>query len=271
MKYIDIHCHINFDDFNLDRQEVIDRCKEKGVGIIIVGTNLQSSKRAVEIAEQNEGIWAIIGLHPVEIPCEVIDGEFAYHEYKKLAEHNKVVGIGECGFDYFKNKYNEEKGIDKDLQKKVFEKQIQLANEVNKPLMLHLRSSLDKKENAYNDALEILKKHAKVHGDAHFFAGSLDEAKAFIDLGFRISFTGVITFVRDYDEIVKSAPLNMIMSETDAPYVTPLPYRKRGHMMRNEPSHVIEIAHAIADIRGEDREMVLNQIVNNAKELFKLS
>lgn len=268
MKYIDIHCHLNFDDFNIDREEIIKKCSEKEIGLIVVGTNKKTSELAIKIAEENENIWAIIGLHPVEIPCEIVDGEFDYDTYKKMADHKKVVGIGECGFDYFRNKYGGE--LNSELQRKVFESQIRIANEVNKPLMLHLRSSLDKKQNAYKDAIEVLKKHAKVNGDTHFFAGNLEEAKGFINLGFRISFTGVITFVRDYNDVVKGIPLNMIMSETDSPYVAPLPYRKIEQSHRNEPTYVVEIAHKIAEIRGEDREMVLQQIVKNAKELFSI-
>ena len=114
--------------------------------------------------------------------------------------------------------------------------------------------------------LEIQKKHAKVHGDAHFFAGNLEEARQFIDLGFRLSFTGVITFTHDYDEVIKNIPLNMIMSETDSPYVAPVP--NRGE--RNEPAYVVEVAHAIANIKGESLDKVLPHLVDNACKLFSI-
>ncbi len=257
MKYVDIHCHLNFDDFDLDRKEVISHATEKEVGMIVVGTNLETSQKAIKLAEENPNIWAIIGLHPIYIPCE----QFDFDIYKKLAEHPRVVGIGECGFDYYRPGQ-----ASREVQQDIFEKQIAIANEVKKPLMLHLRNGREADQNAYDQALEVLKKHSKVSGNAHFFAGNWEQARRFLDLGHRLSFTGVITFVRDYDEIIKNIPLNMIMSETDSPYVTPAPYRGT----RNEPAHVIEVAHTIADIKGEGREKALLQIVDNAKKLFSI-
>lgn len=257
MKYIDIHCHLNSEEYDIDREEVIKRAQEKEVGMIVVGTDLESSRKAVKIAEKNEGIWASIGLHPMEGVRE----KFDHNEYKKLAEHPKVVGIGECGFDYYRNNLES-----KALQREIFEKQIAIANEVKKPLILHVRNGLQAEQNAYKDAIEVIKKHSKVHGDVHFFAGNLQEARQFLDLGFRLSFTGVITFARDYDEIIKNIPLNMIMAETDAPFVPPIPYRGE----RNEPSYVIEVANAIASIRGESSEKVLPHLIDNARKLFSI-
>ncbi len=256
MKYIDIHCHLNLPEFDSDQVEVISRAREKEVGMIVVGVDRISSEKAIKIAENNKNIWAVIGLHPADNVTEVFDIEV----YEKLAQHPKVVGIGECGFDYF------HKGVeDKSRQQDVFEKHIHIANEVKKPLMLHLRNGV-KGESAYRDALEVLKKHAKVHGDVHFFAGNLEEAHEFIKLGFRLSFTGVITFARNYDDVIKDIPLNMIMAETDAPYVAPIPYRGQ----RSEPVYVIEVAKKIAEIRGDPLEEVLLQLVENVKETFSL-
>ncbi len=257
MKYIDIHCHLNLEQFNLDYNDAILRAREKNVGMIVVGTNYQTSLKAVKIAEDNPDIWATIGLHPTEVPCE----QFDYDLYKKLAQHPKVVGIGECGFDYFRQGYE-----NKNKQQEIFEKQIAIANEVKKPLMLHLRNGLQSGQNAYRDAIEIIKNHAKVHGDAHFFVGNLEEGRDFIDLGFRLSFTGVITFVRDYDEVIKNAPMNMILSETDSPYVAPIPYRGQ----RNEPAYVIEVVNAISRIRGQTIDNTANHLVDNAKKLFSI-
>ncbi len=257
LSYFDIHCHINFDVYDMDREEVIARAEEKGVGMIVVGTNKETSRKAIEIAEKYEHIYAIIGLHPIETPCEVFDAEV----YKTMAMHPKVVGIGECGLDYF---HGHEGDIP--LQRKVFEAHIALANEVKKPLMLHIRNGVDNK-NAYKDSLEILEKHARVPGDAHFFAGTMDEARSFIEKGFRISFTGVITFTRDYDDVIRTIPLNMIMTETDAPYVAPVPYRGE----RNESSYVDAVVKTIASVRGEDIEKVQEQILSNVHELFHIS
>ena len=125
--------------------------------------------------------------------------------------------------------------------------------------MLHIR-------NAYDDALEILKAHAKVKGDTHFFAGDWSTAKKFLDFGFTLSFTGVLTFTHDYDEVVKNAPLDMLLSETDAPYVTPVPHRGK----RNEPSLVTEVVRAIAHIRGEEIETVTSQLAANASRVFNI-
>lgn len=261
MKYIDIHCHPNFEDFDADREEIIKRAQEQGIGMIVVGTDIASSKKAVEMAQTHENMWAVVGLHPTEVQNE----PFSIADYRALAEHKKVVGIGECGFDYLAKGDRPGYAL-KDLQQEVFEKHIALANEVKKPLMLHLRNGIDPAHNAYKDTLEVLKKHARVHGDVHFFAGNWEEGKAFLDLGFRLSFTGVITFARGYDEVIRKAPLNMIMSETDAPYVAPVPYRGQ----RNEPAYVTEVAHAIADIRGESREVVLQHLVDNARKLFSI-
>lgn len=280
MKYIDIHCHLNFPDFNADREGAIKRAQEAGVGMIIVGTTRETSRLAVEIAEKYENIWAIVGLHPIYTGVEDFDRDY----YLQLARHDKVVGIGECGYDYYRAPV-----VPFERQHAAFIGQISIANEVGKPLMLHLRSGEGIKAtghtNAYADALTVLREHAKVIGDAHFFAGSLEEVKAFLDLGFYISCTGVVTFARSYDEIIRNVPLDRLMSETDAPYVTPVPHcgqrgkerekakEKNGSKsspVRNEPLFVTTIAHKIAEIRGEQESVVLPALVENARRLFKL-
>jgi TatD DNase family protein len=257
MKYIDIHCHLNFNDYDQDRHEVITRARNEGVGMIIVGTTLETSKKAVEIAEATDDIWAIVGLHPIYTPHE----EFDEKAFAELAIHPRVVGIGECGFDYFRVSEK-----DSPRQKKAFLSQIDLANKVKKPLMLHIRNSANGKS-AYTDALDILKTESKVKGDAHFFAGTVEEANRFYDLGFSTSFTGVVTFTRDYDDVVINAPKDMIMVETDAPYVSPEPYRGS----RNEPSYVVKTLESIAKIRKEDPSILAKGMLNNARTLFNLS
>lgn len=256
MKYIDIHCHLNLSEFDTDIAEVIACARKSEVGMMVVGVDKGSSQKAVNIAEKNENVWAVIGLHPADNTTEEFDFDF----FKKLAQHPKVVAIGECGFDYYHMP-----PTDKTRQQYIFEQQIRIANEVKKPLMLHIRNG-KKGEDAYSDALEVLKAQAKVSGDVHFFAGNINVAKKFIELGFRLSFTGVVTFTKDYDEVIRNIPLNMIMSESDAPFVAPAPYRGG----RNEPSYVIEVVKKIAEIRGEEEAMVSGQILKNAKELFKL-
>ncbi len=241
-----------------------------------MGTQIDTSKEAVEMANKyKEGVYAIIGLHPVHTSASFHDekelgeggkeftsrGEvFEKENYRELLKDPKVVGIGECGLDYY---HLDEESIEK--QKKIFIEQIELANEFSKPLMLHIRNNKDSAgSNAYLDSLELLKKYSKVKGDVHFFAGTWEIAKAFIDFGFTISFTGVITFTHDYDEIIKNVPLDMIMSETDAPYVTPAPYRGK----RNEPVYVKEIVRKIALIKNLPEEEVAKAIMANARRVF---
>jgi TatD DNase family protein len=276
-KYIDIHSHTNFKAFDEDRDAVIMRALDAGVAVINVGTQIDTSRFAVEMANKYDGVYAIIGLHPIHTGASYHDtkelgeegkaftsrGEvFNYEEYKKLIVDPKVVAIGECGLDYYRCTPETIA-----TQKKAFIEQINLANEFNKPLMLHIRNNPEIKElNAYSDALEILKEHAKVKGDVHFFAGTLEDAKGFVDFGFTLSFTGVVTFTHDYDEVVRQTPLDMIMSETDSPYITPIPYRGK----RNEPVYVIEVVKKIAEIKGLSVEEVAKQLVLNAKRVFKI-
>lgn len=276
-KYIDIHGHLNFSAYDPDREEVIKRTHALSVATVTVGTQLITSRKAVELAEQHDGMFATIGLHPIHTSASHHDiaelgeggktftslGEDLNEEtlkaYRELAKHPKVVAIGECGLDYYR--------LDTDSAKKqvqVFEAMIDIANEVNKPLMLHIRNGTNK--SAYNDALKILKSRSRVKGNLHFFAGSIEEAQPFLELGYTFSFTGVLTFTKDYDEIVRFLPLEKIMVETDCPYITPVPYRGK----RNEPVYVIEVVKAIARIKGLNEELVRKQILENARNFIKI-
>ncbi|OGI74794.1 hypothetical protein A2740_00455 [Candidatus Nomurabacteria bacterium RIFCSPHIGHO2_01_FULL_43_16] len=292
-KYIDIHCHVNFTAFDADRDEVVARALENNTWMINVGTQIDTSRKAVELVNQYpEGVYAIIGLHPIHTGmsfhdekelgpafAKASDGQgkaegfisrgevFDKETYRELLKDKKVVAIGECGLDYYR--CNEDSII---RQKQIFIEQIEIANEFNKPLMLHIRNNEESElilgnygiYNAYTDALDLLKKHSKVKGNVHFFAGNWNEAKAFLNFGFTLSFTGVITFTRDYDEIIKNIPLDMIMSETDAPYVAPIPYRGK----RNEPVYVKEIVKKIAEIKNLPEERVSEAILANARRVF---
>jgi TatD DNase family protein len=277
-KYIDIHSHVNFTAFDADRDEVIKRALDNDTFVINVGTQIDTSRQAVELAHKyNEGVYAIIGLHPIHTGASYHDtkelgeggaeftsrGEvFDKEKYRELLKDPKTLGIGECGLDYYRC---DEESISK--QKKALVGQIELANEFNKPMMLHIRNNpSDKTRNAYFEALDLLKKHAKVKGDVHFFAGGLEEAKAFLDFGFTLSFTGVITFTHDYDEVIKNTPLDMIMTETDSPYVAPAPYRGK----RNEPVYVREVVKRIAEIKNLPETEVAEAIIENAKRVFGL-
>jgi len=261
MKYIDIHCHLDSEDYNSDRNEVLARLKDTGGGAITIGPTLEESKKAIEIAEANDNVWACIGVHP--------EGEtdFNENEFEEMVKNPKVVGIGECGLEYFVMKKEETEKF----QKELFIRQIKFAIKHDKPLMLHIRPS-KKSQDAYLEALDILisyKKEVgeKLRGNVHFFAGDIFVAQKFLDLGFTLSFTGVITFTHDYDEVIKYIPQNSIMSETDAPWVAPVPWRGK----RNEPTYVIEVIKKMAEIRGEDFETLNNAIIQNAKRIFLLS
>lgn len=293
-KYIDIHAHTHFAAFEQDKDEVIKRALENDTIIINVGTQVDTSRKAVEVANQyKEGVYAIVGLHPIHTGASYHDkkelgpafakasdgqgkegfisrGEvFDKEVYREFLKDPKVLGIGECGLDYYRM---DKQSIEK--QKEAFIAQIELANEINKPIMLHIRNNpKDKTHNAYFDALEILKEHAKINpasgaarGDVHFFAGGLEEAKAFLDFGFTLSFTGVITFTHDYDEVVRNTPLNMIMTETDCPYVAPVPHRGK----RNEPVYVREVVKRIAEIKNLPESEVAEAILVNARRVFAL-
>ncbi len=256
-KYFDIHSHLNFKDFEADLDEVVQRLRDTETYTIVVGTDYESSKQAVELSNKYEEVYACIGVHPVDNPTRNFDISL----FSELVTNPKVVAVGECGLDF----YHAKKEEDFERQKKLFLDQINFALEYDKPLMIHSR-------NAYGDLLEILERLKKDFGDKlrgniHFFAGTLEEAKRFWAIGFTTSFTGVVTFVRDYDEVIKSAPIDMIMSETDAPYVAPVPYRGK----RNEPSYVSEVVGKIAEIRGEPLETVQKALISNVSRLFRIS
>ena len=278
-EYIDCHTHVNFAAFDEDREEVIARTLENDTWMINVGTQKDTSQSAVELANRYEkGVYAIVGIHPIHTGESFHDvdelgsnggdtngfnsrgEEFDSDFYKNLAQDEKVVGIGETGLDYFRL----EKGS-REKQQEIFIKHIELANSVNKPLMLHIRPSREDTD-SYKDALKILKEYAKVPGDAHFFAGSVEDAKKFLDIGYFVSFTGVITFTSDYDEVIRYMPLESILSETDAPYVAPVPHRGK----RNEPIFVQEVVKRIAEIKDLPLEKVKEQMIENAFKFFQL-
>ena len=279
--HIDIHAHVNFAAFDADRDETIRRALDAGVAVINVGTQKDTSRAAVALSEKYEtGVFAIVGLHPVHTsssfhdakelgePVDSTQGRGGFTSrgevfdtafYLELLKRPKVVGVGECGLDYYRL---EEESIAR--QKEGFLRQIEVANESQKPLMLHFRNGSGR--SAYNDAYDILKTEARVPGNLHFFAGSVEEAKPFLELGYTFSFTGVVTFASQYEEILRYLPLDRMLSETDCPYVAPAPFRGK----RNEPMHVREVVKAISLIKNEKIETVQKQILENAKRVFNL-
>ncbi len=291
-KYIDIHAHTNFKAFEEDRDAVIRRALDNDTWVINVGTQFDTSKKAVEMTnDYPEGVYATIGLHPIHTGASYHDVEelgaedcaftsrgeiFDKEKYKELAKLGKVVAIGECGLDYYRL---DEDSIEK--QKKAFIEQIELANELNLPLMLHIRNNpTNKTHNAYLDVYELIKKYSKPDGIkglpaqtgvSHFFAGSVEDMKRFIKLGVYISFAGPITYkpkpeICDYIGVIKETPLEMIVADTDSPYVAPVPHRGK----RNEPVYVSEIVKKIAEIKCLDKEETAKALFTNAKQLFNI-
>ncbi len=258
-KYIDIHSHLNLSQFDADREEVIAGMKESGVSMITVGVDLKTSKEAIVLADANEHIFACIGLHPADNTTESFDPSV----YETLAKNPKVVGIGECGLDYYRLKENIEE--EKHRQKKEFEAQIVFAVQHDLPLMIHGRPSKGSMD-AYEDILEILEKEkGKVRGNVHFFVGTPEIAKRFLALNFTLSFTGVITFARDYDQVIKETPLEMIQAETDSPFAAPIPFRGG----RAEPIHVIEVIKKLAELKEVSAEELEKTLWENAGRVFR--
>lgn len=276
MKYIDVHAHVNFAAYDGDREQVLDRSKQEGVGIINVGTDIESSQRAVGIARSRENVWAIVGMHPIHISESRNDemetgikgegikkaSDFDEARFLVLAKDAKTVAIGECGIDLF---HSDESELPKQIE--ILKKHIAIANEVNKPLMLHVRNGKDtKNQNAYMMTLDILKQFAKVKANFHFFAGSIEDLMAIMEWGGYVSFTGAITFGSNYDKIINMVREDRIMSETDSPYVAPAPNRGK----RNEPIYVKEVVKKIASIRGVDEQDMARILANNAKNFFSI-
>lgn len=258
----DSHSHLHFYQFDSDREEIMEKLRDFNIKTINVGTDFKESEKAVKLAEKYPDLmWASVGLHPNDNQKEI----FYFDKYKKLAESKKVVAIGECGFDYFR--YSSK--IEIKRQKEIFMEQIKLAEELNKPLILHCRPSAESRD-AYKEAIEILKyKNLNIsngNGAAHFFSGSKEIARQFLDLEFYISFTGPITFASEYRGVVEFVPLEKILVETDAPFAAPVPYRGK----RNEPAYVEFIVRRIAEWKGLSFDKVAAQTHNNAKALFKI-
>lgn len=258
MKTIDTHSHFNLHQFEHDLPESIARMSEAEVGTICVGIDLPTSDHAMRLAQEHRSIWACVGQHPTEW-----EKDFNENEFRKLVQEPKVVAIGECGLDYYREK--DRSGIEK--QKELFLKQIYLAREVNLPLMLHIRPE-EGTMTAYEEALDMLEEYKKewpeMRGTAHFFVGNNAVAQRFLDLGFYISFSGVITFVPEYSEIVEFVPIDRILPETDSPFATPAPYRGT----RNQPEYVLEVVRKIAQIKGISFEEAQDRLLNNSRTLF---
>lgn len=279
---IDTHAHVNFNTFKDDGDEVIKRALKENIWLINVGAQYSTSRRAVEYAEKyQEGVYAMVGLHPIHVyeggrEKEWDDSiserefeEFDKDKYQKLLEHPKTVALGEIGLDYA-DKVSQEA---RDKQKEVLIEQLELAQQIGKPVAFHCRK-------AYDDLIEILTFFnagcatcpmacpgaggSPLKGVLHCFMGRWSQAEKLLEMGFYFGFNGLITYARDYDKVIKQLPLEKILLETDCPYLAPVPYRHK----RNEPVYVRYVAEKIAEIKEIKFEEVARQTTQNARELF---
>jgi len=249
--FIDTHAHLDVEQYNLDREQVIENAKKNGVGFIINPSfDLQSAKRAGELARKYENIFAAAGCHPKS--QEESGYIFNKNDFLEVARQPKVVAIGECGLE-LKN------SGDLVNQREIFEQQIDLAKELNLPLIIHCRD-------AHQEVSKILAEAGDVRGVIHCFSGSWQSAQRYLEMGFYLSFNGIITYANDYDKVIKNMPLERLLLETDCPYLSPVPFRGQ----RNEPANVKYVAQRVAEIRTEPLENIAQITTENAKKLFQV-
>ena len=285
---IDTHAHINFNAYKDNADEVIKRALKEGVWMINVGSQWDTSQRAIDYAQKYpEGVYATVGLHPIHLEEIEVDEEesgakfktrkeeFDFEKYWELAQERKVVAIGEIGLDYKSVTSDEGTKNNKEKQKEVLKQQMEISQQMNLPIIFHCRE-------AYEDLIQILKDFqsgcvdcsfgcpgagvGKLMGVIHCFCGDLETAKKFLEMEFYLGFNGLITFSSQYDQVVKETPLEKILLETDCPYLSPVPFRGQ----RNEPSYVKFIAQKIAEIKKINFDEVAEQTAKNAKNLFNL-
>ena len=256
MQLIDTHCHLDWNSFDNDRAEVIDRAIAAGVATMItIGVDVPSSHRAIEIADRYEGVYAAVGVHPND--CADFDAALLQN-IRSLAQHPKVVAIGEIGLDYYWHK------VDHDVQARAFQAQLELAAELGKPVILHSRE-------AAPDVVKLLEEfsqQARIGGTLHSYFDDVAICERAFALGFYIGITGPITFKKAEREreVVKRLPLDRVLLETDAPFLTPVP--QRGE--RNEPAYVRYVAETIARVRDMPVDEIARQTGRNAEILFGL-
>jgi TatD DNase family protein len=283
--FVDSHCHVHFRAYKDEQDALIKKTLESGVFMVTVGTDHITSQEAILCAEKYDGVFATVGLHPEHVidqtffdenessehfPAEVFDPVF----YRTLSQSKKCVAIGECGLDY----YRIPEGTDRDMaitkQKQTVRAHFDLAHELDLPVVVHCRD-------AYEDQLLINQEYLDAgklsrRGVIHCFAGTLEQARAFVAQGFYLGFTGVITFparkidvlmdgLTETQQIIREIPMDRILIETDAPYLTPIPFRGK----RNEPAYVKYVAEKIAEIKQVSLEEIENTTTKNAKRLFQ--
>ncbi|MCX6799757.1 MAG: TatD family hydrolase [Candidatus Falkowbacteria bacterium] len=272
--HIDTHCHLDHNAFKEDSEDVIKRALAENVKMILVGTDRKSSKRALELANKYQnGVYAAAGLHPTNITendSPIVDSyteEFNSGVYEKFAKFEKIIAIGEIGLDYFHIDKSKNIANIKKKQAEILIEQIRIAREQNLPVILHCR-------HAHDDMVEILDKyrknnkklftHGKPWGVVHCFSGDEDLAWKYFNMDLLISFTGIITFSKQWDDFIRRLPNDKFMIETDAPFLTPEPFRGK----RNEPILVKYISKRIGEIKNLSTERIAEITTRNAHTLF---
>jgi TatD DNase family protein len=251
---VDTHCHVHDARFDEDREQVLERARAAGVSAMIgIGCDLETTTRAQVLSSIHPDLYFSAGFHPHE--AKLAGADFIA-ELSNFAKDPKCVAIGECGLDYYYDHSPHE------IQHEVFAAQARLAAQLKKPLVIHVRD-------AFDDCLDILK---PVHNLGpvviHCFTGSLEIAKRIVDLGYYISISGIVTFKNpgELDQVVKYAPLERLLVETDSPYLAPLPHRGK----RNEPAYVVKVVEKIAELRSIPFEDAAKALTHNARHVFKI-
>ena len=250
--WIDTHCHLFYDEINNDIDNILERADNLGVDkFICVATNLEDAQKCIDLSEKFKRIWPTAGIHPH-------DAKNAPHDFEKklkiLLSHKKIVALGEIGLDYFRGER------DKKIQKDVFRKQLEIANELNLPIVFHNRES-DK------DIITILSEFPSINGVAHCFSSTIETAQELIDMGFYISFSGNLTFKNSHlPDVASQLPLSNLLVETDSPYLSPTPLRGK----RNEPAHLAFIQKKLGELFELSQEEVEKQTDLTASSLFSL-
>ncbi len=256
MQLIDTHCHIHFPDYELDAEEVLGSAQAAGIGkLLCVGCTLPDSKLGVAFAQKHEGVWASIGIHPHEA-ARYVDDDEKLQSFRNLAGSPKVVAIGESGLDYHYMHSN------KPEQEALLRFQLTVAQEQDLPLIFHVRE-------AFDDFFAILSDFEGVRGVVHSSTANTATLDKILNRGLYIGLNGIMTFTKDAEQLqaARAVPLDRLLLETDAPFLTPTPYRGRIC----EPKHVLVTAEFLANLRGESLEDIATATTSNAKKLFNLS
>ena len=260
MTLVDTHAHLDFSKFDADREAVVERARAAGVAAIVnVGTDLTSSQRAVRLAERYDGIYAVVGVHPHG--AKKLDGA-TLAELRELAQHPKVVAVGEIGLDFYRDL------SPRDVQRRAFQAQLAWAAKLRKPVVIHDRD-------AHDEIMEVLsdwaagQRHSPLAGRLgvlHTFSGDLDMAEQALDLGFYLSISGPVTYknARQLPDIVRALPIDRLLVETDCPFLAPHPHRGK----RNEPAYVRLVAERIAELKGMSLDALARATTANAQHLF---